>query len=78
MYIAMIPVRMGSQRLKMKNLREMGGLSLITHAIRKCISAACFNEIWVNSEHLTFGEIAIHEGVHFHQRPSELASGTAT
>ena len=78
MNIAMIPARMGSQRLKQKNLRELGGVLLITRAIRKCLAAGVFDEVWVNSEHLTFGEIAAQEGVRFHRRPAELASSTAT
>ena len=76
--LAMIPARMGSKRLKQKNLRELGGLPLITRAIRKCLAAGVFDEIWVNSEHPAFGEIAAQEGVRFHQRPAELASNTAT
>lgn len=78
MNIAMIPARMGSQRLKQKNLRELDGVPLITRAIRKCIEADCFDEIWVNSEHDTLGEIATTEGVSFHKRPAELANNTAT
>ena len=78
MNIAMIPARMGSQRLKQKNLCELGGVPLITRAIRKCIAADVFDQIWVNSEHTSFGEIASQEGVQFHQRPEELASDTAT
>jgi len=76
--IAMIPARMGSQRLKQKNLRELAGVPLITRAIRKCKEAACFDEIWVNSEHPDFGKIAEDEGVYFHQRPEVLANNTAT
>jgi len=76
--IAMIPARMGSQRLKQKNLRELGGLPLITRAIRKCLTAGVFDEVWVNSEHSTFGKIAAQEGVRFHRRPAELANNTAT
>lgn len=78
MNIAMIPARMGSQRLKQKNLREVGGIPLITRAIRKCKAADCFSEIWVNSEHPDFGKIAESEGVSFHQRPAELANNVAT
>ncbi len=78
MNIAMIPARMGSQRLKQKNLQKVGGIPLITRAIRKCLAAKVFDEVWVNSEHPTFGEIAAQEGVHFHRRPAELASNTAT
>ncbi len=78
MKFAMIPARMGSQRLKQKNLQELNGLLLIVHAIRKSIAAGVFDEIWVNSEHPKFGEIAHQEGVFFHQRPAELANNTAT
>ncbi len=78
MNIAMIPARMGSQRLKQKNLRELGGVPLITRAIRKCKEAGVFDEIWVNSEHPAFGEIAVAEGVHFHQRPEALGNNQAT
>lgn len=78
MNIAMIPARMGSQRLKAKNLRKLGGIPLITRAIRKCKEAGVFDEIWVNSEHPAFGEIALAEGVHFHQRPEALGNNQAT
>ena len=74
----MIPARMGSQRLKHKNLRKLFGVPLITHAIRKCKESGVFEEIWVNSEHPTFGEIAGAEGVHFHQRPESLGTNHAT
>lgn len=78
MILAMIPARMGSQRLKHKNLQPVCGLPLITHAIRKCIRADVFDEIWVNSEHTAFEAIAQEEGVQFHHRPASLASNTAT
>jgi len=76
--LAMIPARMGSQRLKAKNLRELAGIPLITRAIRKCKAAGVFSEIWVNSEHPAFGEIAAAEGVSFHQRPEALGNNQAT
>ena len=78
MKIAMIPARMGSQRLAKKNLRELNGVPLIVRAIRKCIDAECFDEIWVNSEHEDFGPIAKAEGVYFHKRPNELGNNQAT
>jgi CMP-N-acetylneuraminic acid synthetase len=76
--VAMIPARMGSQRLKQKNLREIGGLSLIARAIRKAKASNAFDEIWVNSEHPAFGEIAKAEGVLFHQRPDALGGNEIT
>jgi len=78
MKIAMIPARMGSQRLAKKNLRELAGVPLITRAIRKCKAAACFDSIWVNSEHEAFAAIAAAEGVDFHHRPESLANNVAT
>lgn len=76
--IAMIPARMGSQRLKKKNLRELCGVPLITRAIRKCHEAGCFDEIWVNSEDEAFREIAEKEKAFFHKRPEELGNNAAT
>ena len=78
MNIAMIPARMGSQRLAKKNLRELGGISLIVRAIRKCRAAGCFDQICVNSEHPDFGSIAEAEGVQFHRRPEVLGNNVAT
>lgn len=76
--IAVIPARMGSQRLKQKNLRELAGVPLIVRAIRRCKAAGIFDEIWVNSEHSDFEVIADNEGVRFHHRPEELGGNTAT
>ncbi len=78
MNLAMIPARMGSQRLTKKNLRELGGIPLISRAIRKCVAAGVFDEIWVNSEDQEFGRIAAEEGVRFHKRPKVLGDNIAT
>jgi len=76
--LAMIPARIGSQRLTKKNLREIGGVPLIVRAIRKCKEVGVFDAIWVNSEHPAFGDIAAAEGVLFHQRPQNLGNNQAT
>jgi CMP-N-acetylneuraminic acid synthetase len=76
--IAMIPARMGSQRLKQKYLLPLNGKPLLAHAVRKCLDSGVFDEVWVNSEHETFGEIAVAEGGKFHKRPDELANNVAT
>ena len=74
----MIPARLGSQRLKQKNLQPLNGVPLLTHAIRKAKLSGMFDEIWVNSESDIFGKIAKEEGVNFHKRPDELADNNAT
>jgi len=76
--IAMIPARLGSQRLKQKNLQPLNGVPLIAHAIRKAKLSGMFDEIWVNSEADVFADIAKDEGVNFHKRPDELADNNAT
>ena len=76
--LAMIPARMGSQRLPRKNLALLEGVPLIVHAIRKCRQAGVFDEIWVNSEHPDFGHIAEAEGARFHRRPEALGNNDAT
>lgn len=74
----MIPARMGSQRLKKKNLRELDGVPLISRAVRRCQAAGVFDEIWINSEHPDFGPVAEAEGARFHQRPEALGNDQAT
>jgi CMP-N-acetylneuraminic acid synthetase len=76
--IAMIPARLGSQRLKQKNLRTIAGAPLIVHAIRKCKAAEVFDEIWVNTEADEIGQYARQEGVGYHKRSPELANNQAT
>jgi CMP-N-acetylneuraminic acid synthetase len=51
---------------------------LIARAIRKCRAAGVFDEVWVNSEHPAFADIARAEGVSFHHRPEALGSNQAT
>ena len=76
--IAIIPARLGSQRLKQKNLREIGGEPMIVWAIRKAMLSAVFDEVYVNSENTVFEEYAIREGARFYRRPEVLGNHVAT
>lgn len=76
--IAMIPARLGSQRLKQKNLLEIGGVPMIVRQMRKIKSLGCFDEVWVNSEAEVFGDLARAEGVPFHKRPDALGGSDVT
>jgi len=76
--IAMIPARMGSKRIPMKNIRLLCGKPLIRYAIDVAKASSCFDEIWVNSESERLAELASACGVRFHQRPARLATDTAT
>ena len=74
----MIPARLGSQRLKQKNLRDLAGVPLVVGAMRRCRAAKRLNEVWVNSEADEIRALAEAEGIDFHSRPPELASEHAT
>ena len=74
----MIPARMGSKRIKNKNMRHLGGIPLISHSIRAAKEAGVFDEIYVNSESDVLGDIARQEGVLFHKRPPNLSTDIAT
>lgn len=76
--LAMIPARMGSQRLTRKNLRPLGGVPLAARAIDKCHAAGVFDEVWLNSEDAAFAPLAEAHGAGFHRRPAELGGHAAT
>lgn len=76
--IAMIPARLGSKRVKNKNLRLLGGKPLIAHVIEKAKQSGVFDDIYINSEATIFEKIAGEYGVKFYKRPEVLASDTAT
>lgn len=75
--VAMIPARMGSVRLPMKNLALLNGRPLIYYAIRAAKEAAIFERIVVNSEDILFSKIARRYGVEFYKRPRELSTSNA-
>ena len=70
----MIPGRIGSTRLKMKNLALLGGKPLMSHVIEAAKAASVFDRIIVNADHPVFEEIAAQYGAEFYLRPSELGS----
>ena len=76
--IAMIPARLGSKRVKNKNLREINGKALVEYPIEAAIKSGIFDEIYLNSESDVFEEIAKKYGIKFYKRPPELASDEAT
>jgi CMP-N-acetylneuraminic acid synthetase len=73
---AMIPARIGSTRLPMKNLALIDGEPLIAYMIKAAIAAGCFDRIVVNSDAPIFEKIAQRYGVEFYQRPAHLGSST--
>ncbi len=76
--VAMIPARMGSKRVKNKNLRMINGKPLVQYIIDAAKGCSLFDEIYLNSEALDFKDIATSSGIEFYQRSEALASDSAT
>ena len=74
----MIPARLGSKRIKKKNLRLIDGLPLIQYIVNAAKASSLLDEIYINSESTQFADIAEESGVKFYQRPEELSSDVAT
>ena len=76
--IAMIPARMGSQRVKQKNIRLLNGKPLISHIVDTAVKSGVFDEIYINSESDIFKETAEYYKIKFYKRPEHLSSNSAT
>lgn len=76
--VAMIPARLGSQRIPRKNLRLLGDKVLTQWVSDACKCAGVFDEIYINSEAKIFDKIAQNSGVKFYKRPEELSTNNAT
>lgn len=76
--VAMIPARLGSKRVKNKNLRLIGGKPLISYVIESAIKSDIFDEIFINSEADIFKEIADDYGISFYNRPEYLSNDDVT
>jgi len=69
---AMIPARIGSQRLKMKNLALIDGKPLIYFSIQASKKTKLFNKVIINSDHIIFSKIANRYNVDFYLRPKSI------
>ena len=72
--IAMIPARIGSRRLKMKNLALLNGKPVISYAIKAAQESGIFDRIIVNSDSELLQEISEHYSAEFYLRPKHLGS----
>jgi len=74
--IAMIPARIGSTRLKMKNLALINDKPLIYYSIRAAQDSGVFERVVINSDHEIFAKIAERYGAEFYHRPRELGGSS--
>ncbi len=75
--IGLIPARLGSVRVKAKNLRLINGKPLIYYSIEAVKKAKYFDEVYVNSESDLFGKVAKRYDINFYKRPAELATSSS-
>lgn len=74
----MIPARLGSKRVKKKNLRMLGDKPLIAHVVETAVASGEFDGVFINSESRIFESVAQRYGASFYQRPAVLSSDDAT
>lgn len=66
--VAMVPARIGSERLRQKNLELLGGAPIVAHALRKAKSTALFGDVVLNGDDPVFEDIAKQQGCRFYLR----------
>ena len=71
-YIAQIPVRLGSKRVKKKNVRLLNGIPMVAYAISACKNANYIDKVVVNSESDLMRKLCDEYGVDFYERPKHL------
>ena len=76
--ICMIPARLGSKRIKYKNLRYLANKPLICHVLETVKATNLFDDIYINSEADVFAEFCKEYDVKFYKRSKELASDDIT
>lgn len=76
--IAMIPARIGSQRVPKKNLRLIDGKPLISYVVQTINSLNIFDDIYINADDLIFKKIADELNVKFYHRDKKYASHTSS
>lgn len=72
--LAMIPARIGSERLKKKNLALINKKPLIFYSINAAKKSGMFDNIFINSDDVIFKKIAKENNIGFYLRPKELGS----
>ena len=77
-FLAIIPARGGSKRLKDKNILPLGDKPLIAHSIESGLASKYIDNVVVSSDSDTILEIAKKYGAKRVKRPDFLASDTAT
>lgn len=76
--VALVPARSGSERVRGKNVRELGGHPLIAYTISSAIDSGLFDSVVVSTDSDEIADIARHYGaVTPFMRPDEFATSSS-
>ncbi|TMR94543.1 N-acetylneuraminate synthase family protein [Nonomuraea basaltis] len=76
--LAVVPARGGSAGVPLKNLAPVGGVPLVTRAVRACLRAELVDQVVVSTDHAQIAETAREAGALVVDRPEELSGATAS
>jgi len=76
--IGMIPARLGSTRIKDKNIRLLNNKPLVQYIIESAKSSKFLNEVYLNSESDIMENIANENSIKFYKRPDKFSSNEST
>ncbi|MEV0612672.1 N-acetylneuraminate synthase family protein [Nonomuraea sp. NPDC050404] len=76
--LAVVPARGGSAGVPLKNLALVGGVPLVTRAVRACLNAELVDRVVVSTDHDGIAETARQAGADVVERPEELSGATAS
>jgi N-acylneuraminate cytidylyltransferase len=76
--VAVIPARGGSKGVPGKNLREVGGVSLIGRSVRAAIGARHVGGVYVSTDDAAIAEEGRRHGAEVIDRPAAIAGDTAS
>lgn len=72
-----IPIKANSERVPGKNFRILNGKKLYEHIMQHVIEAACFDDIYIDTNSDEIKQYALEKGLKVIERKSELAQNTA-
>ncbi|MGW5367496.1 cytidylyltransferase domain-containing protein [Streptomyces sp. NPDC004009] len=76
--LAVIPARGGSKGVPAKNLAPVGGVPLVTRAVRECRAARLVTDVVVSTDDQAIAAAARQAGAEVVLRPAAIAGDTAT
>ncbi|WP_062381553.1 acylneuraminate cytidylyltransferase [Demequina pelophila] len=76
--VAIIPARGGSKGVPGKNIARVGGVPLVTRAVRAALAAPSIDAVYVSTDDAAIAAVARAAGARVVDRPSEIAGDTAT